>query len=301
MYISMTGFSSSYIEREWGTISLALSSVNHRYQEIFIRLPRELTSWEPWFHQKLRKLYRRGKINARVELNWAASALAVSINKEVLASYSREISEIRKTLGAPADESVISMDALINLPGVLDSQAFSGTFGYDYDETEKLLLALLEMGAADWQDMRRIEGSHLEKAILAHLSDFEKLVQEISVKWETARDASFISMTERVSRIIEAIGIDLPGDSRFAQEAVFMADKWDISEEIERLGSHITKFIESGASDEPVGRKLDFLVQEINREINTINSKISDSDIRWLAVEAKTISEKIREQIQNLE
>ena len=296
MYVSMTGFGSAAIEREWGTISLELSSVNHRYQEVYVRLPKELASWEPWFHQKLRGLYRRGKVQARVDILWAASAQAVSLNREVLTLYYREISAVRDDLGQERD---ISLDALVNLPGVLDMQA---RVRLTRDEgTEALLDALLKDGAAAWQSMREQEGAHLRKDVETHLHALEALKEQIGAKWQSARDAAFQAMLERIGKALEAAGAPAPDDARIAQEAVFIADRWDISEEIARLDSHIEKFRATGDASDAVGRKLDFIVQEMNREVNTINSKVADADLRWLAVEAKAVIERIREQIQNLE
>ncbi|MDR3255230.1 MAG: YicC family protein [Synergistaceae bacterium] len=298
MYVSMTGFSSARIEREWGTISLELSSVNHRYQEIYARLPRELGSWEPWFHQKLRGLYRRGKVQARIEIMWAASALAVSVNKDVLASYFNALAETREALG-PDQGEPISIDSLVNLPGVLDSQE---RFGLSRDDaTEQLLSSLLEQGAARWQEMRLTEGAHLKSAVNIHLVELERLLGEISAKWADAKDAAFDAMKERITKALDSLGAPQPDDSRFVQEVVFIADRWDVTEELARLDSHIAKFRETEDSSESAGRKLDFLIQEMNREVNTLNSKIADAGIRWLAVEAKTSLERIREQIQNLE
>jgi uncharacterized protein (TIGR00255 family) len=294
MYVSMTGFGGTHIEREWGTISLELSSVNHRYQEISARIPRELASWEPWLHQKLRRMFRRGKLQARVDITWVSSALAVSLNKELLAAYYRELSKVGDELGQAGE---ISLDALLGLPGVIDAQERS--LPAEDGDTEKLLLSLVEGGAENWQKMRLTEGAHLKSAIDGHLSDLERLTAEISGKWGVARDAAFDLMKERVTKALEASSA--PEDSRFAQEAVFIADRWDVTEEIARLSSHITKFKETGDSQEPSGRKLDFLVQEMNRELNTLNSKVADAGVRWLVVEAKTALERIREQIQNLE
>jgi uncharacterized protein (TIGR00255 family) len=299
MYVSMTGFSSARVEREWGAISLELSSVNHRYQEIYARLPRELVSWEPWIHRRLRGLFRRGKVQARVEIVWAATALAFTVNREALALYYREFLEIGDSLGIPPSERGISLGALVNLPGALDSQERFGRF--QDDETEDLLSSLLEQGAAGWQKMRAVEGEHLRVAVYEHLARLEGLLREISDKWEQVRDASFEAMKERISKALESVGALPPDDSRFAQEAVFIADRWDITEELARLESHIEKFRSEGASPESSGRKLDFLVQEMNREVNTINSKVADAGIRWLAVEAKASLERMREQIQNLE
>jgi uncharacterized protein (TIGR00255 family) len=290
----MTGFGGTHIEREWGTISIELSSVNHRYQEISARLPRELVSWEPWFHQKLRRMFRRGKLQARVDITWASSAPPVSLNREVLAAYYRELTKVGDELGHAGE---ISLDALLGVPGVIDAKERSWPAADD--DTEMLLVSLVEQGVENWQKMRITEGGHLRSAINEHLSELERLIREISGKWEAARDAAFSSMKERVTKALDASSV--PDDSRFAQEAVFIADRWDVTEEIARLASHTAKFRETGDSQEPSGRKLDFLVQEINREINTLNSKVADADVRWLAVEAKTALERIREQIQNLE
>jgi uncharacterized protein (TIGR00255 family) len=296
MYVSMTGFSSAALNREWGTVSLELSSVNHRYQEIYVRLPKELASWEPWFHQKLRGFYRRGKLQARVEVQWNAASLAVSINRQVLEGYYRELSEAGRSLGYAGE---IRIDALLDLPGVLDMQE---RMRLTRDEgAEELLTELLDIAAGSWNEMRALEGGHLEAAIKEHLEALEGHVGAIEASWKGAGEAAFTMMTERVESVLESLNLPAPNDYRFAQEAVIIADRWDISEELARLKSHTEKFRESGASSEPVGRKLDFLVQEMNREVNTINSKAADRDIRWRAVEAKTELERIREQIQNLE
>jgi uncharacterized protein (TIGR00255 family) len=296
----MTGFSGARIEREWGAISLELSSVNHRYQEIYVRLPRELQAWEPWFHQRVRALYRRGKVQARVEITWAASAQTAAINRDVLKSYYRQLSELEASL-CPGDEGHrrIALESLVGLPGVIDARERFGVS--DATGTEALLDELLAAGAASWNEMRRLEGSHLEAAVGEHLAALEELAARISGLWEGARDNAFEAMTGRIKHALSAAGVPFPDDSRLAQEALIIADRWDISEELARLSSHITKFKEAGASPESSGRKLDFLVQEINRELNTLNSKVSDSEVRWLAVEAKAAIERVREQIQNLE
>jgi uncharacterized protein (TIGR00255 family) len=292
MYISMTGFGQASDEREWGKISLELSSVNHRYQEISARLPRELSSLEPWLHQKLRGIFRRGKLSARVEIARASSSVAVAINRDVLMSYYREMADIRGAIGAERD---ISLDALVSLPGVLDAERTS--LG---EEAADVLSGLIGRAAESWNRMRLDEGAHLRKAIDGHVADVERGMSEIGRMWPGAKDAAFEAATTRITKALEAAGL-AADDARFAQEAVILADKWDISEEIARMASHIAKFREIGDSGESEGRKLDFLVQEMNRETNTINSKASSSEIRWMAVEVKSAIERIREQIQNLE
>jgi uncharacterized protein (TIGR00255 family) len=292
----MTGFGSAVLNRDWGSISLDLSSVNHRYQEISVRLPKELASWEPWFHQKLRGFFRRGKVQARVETRCNASSLAVSINRDVLAGYYADLSALSKSIGADAG---IRLDSLLNLPGVMD--AWEGSRLSEGDEAGKILAELLERCVQGWNGMRKSEGGHLGAEIMERLDVLEGHMDAISKMWEGARDAAFAAMTGRIAAALASLNLPDLDESRFAQETVVIADRWDISEELTRMKSHAAKFREAGSSSEPVGRKLDFIVQEMNREVNTINSKSPDSNVRWMAVEVKVELERIREQIQNLE
>jgi uncharacterized protein (TIGR00255 family) len=289
----MTGFGTASEERQWGAVTVGISSVNHRYQDISVRLPREMSSLEPWFHRRLRGLFRRGKVTARVEITWSAASAALVLNKEAMAAYYKEISSMRDAMGAERD---ISLDALVNLPGVLDMSPRADLGG----DAEDLLSDILDRAAENWNDMRRGEGAHLKEAVGLHLDEIERLMKEIGASWTQARDSAFETVTERLKNALTSAGISAD-EARFAQEAVIFADKWDISEEIARMSSHTAKFREIGEAGEPEGRKLDFLAQEMNREANTINSKITSADLRWLMVEVKSAIERIREQIQNLE
>jgi uncharacterized protein (TIGR00255 family) len=290
----MTGFGTASEERPWGTATVGLSSVNHRYQDISVRLPRELSSFEPWFHRRLRGLFRRGKVTARAEITRAAESAALVLNKEAMAAYYREISSMRDAMGAERD---ISLDALVNLPGVLD---MSPRDAFGEADAEDFLSELLDRAAENWNDMRRQEGAHLKEAVDLHLNEIERLMKKIGDAWANARDSAFAAVAERLKNALASAGISAD-EARFAQEAIIFADKWDISEEIARMSSHAAKFREIGEADGPEGRKLDFLAQEMNREANTINSKITSADLRWLMVDVKSAIERIREQIQNLE
>lgn len=295
MYVSMTGFSRTQIQRSWGTVSLEISSVNHRYQEIYVRLPREFSSWEPWFHQKFRKGFRRGKVQVRMEVLWAPSFKMGRINKEIMTSYCEELMQIQRMLGQAKD---LQLESVVTLPGVLDIPRFEESD--EADELETAFSELIEKGLGSWQKMRETEGEHLKEEVLVHLEELEKLSALIENKWITARDQAFENTRQRITEMLDSLGGKLE-ESRMMQEIVIMTDKWDVSEEIARLKSHITKFRSTGEEIESSGRKLDFIVQEMNREVNTLDSKISDAEIRWLAVDSKAALERIREQIQNLE
>lgn len=295
MYISMTGFSRTQIQQPWGTLNLEMSSVNHRYQEITVRLPREFASWEPWFHQKLRKYFRRGKVQLRMEVLWAPSFRTGRINKEIFVSYLDELLAIKKELG---QESELEIEKIVTLPGVLDMPKFEDS--EEAEALEAVFEKLLADAVASWESMRKTEGAHLRDEVLGHLADFEKLAEQIEEKWLPAKDKAFENVRERLNETLETLGSHLD-DDRFAQEAVIMSDKWDVSEELARLRSHILKFRTTGDDKGSTGRKLDFICQEMNREVNTLDSKVADAEIRWLAVDAKAVLEMIREQIQNLE
>ena len=140
----------------------------------------------------------------------------------------------------------------------------------------------------------------MKDEVLTHLTELERLSALIEDKWMPARDQAFELTRQRISEMLESLGGKLE-ESRMMQEIAVMTDKWDVSEEIARLKSHTAKFRATGEEAESSGRKLDFIVQEMNREVNTLDSKISDAEIRWLAVDSKAALERIREQIQNLE
>jgi len=295
MYVSMTGFSRTQIQRSWGTVSLEVSSVNHRYQEIYVRLPREFSSWEPWFHQKLRKGFRRGKVQVRMDVLWASSFKMGLINKDIMTSYCEELMQIQRMLGQAKD---LQLESVVTLPGVLDIPRFEESA--EAEELEASFSELIELGLSSWQEMRETEGEHLKEEVLTHLAELERLSALIEEKWLPARDQAFETTRLRITEMLDTLGGKLE-ESRMMQEIVVMTDKWDVSEEIARLKSHISKFRSTGEDAESSGRKLDFIVQEMNREVNTLDSKISDAEIRWLAVDSKAALERIREQIQNLE
>ena len=295
MYVSMTGFSRTQIQRSWGTVSLEVSSVNHRYQEIYVRLPREFSSWEPWFHQKLRKGFRRGKVQVRMDVLWASSFKMGRIKKDIMTSYCEELMQIQRMLGQAKD---LQLESVVTLPGVLDIPRFEESA--EAEELEASFSELIELGLSSWQEMRETEGEHLKEEVLTHLAELERLSALIEEKWLPARDQAFETTRLRITEMLDTLGGKLE-ESRMMQEIVVMTDKWDVSEEIARLKSHISKFRSTGEDAESSGRKLDFIVQEMNREVNTLDSKISDAEIRWLAVDSKAALERIREQIQNLE
>jgi uncharacterized protein (TIGR00255 family) len=289
----MTGFSRSRTETRIGAVTLEISSVNHRNQEISVRTPREFFLFEQVIQQGIRSASRRGKIQARLEICRDQSIKAARIDADLLRNYAAELSMVKKDLGFCGD---VSVEQILDLPGVLIS---AGDIDEDLErEFEKDLSALLEEGISEWNSMRELEGDHLKKVIMEHLDRFRMLIQEISRKWPTASDAASASLKSRLREVLNGVEFD---EGRVAQEIVLLNDKWDISEELARLGSHMDKFLGIVHNEDVSGKTLDFLVQEMNRETNTIASKVQDAEIRWVSVEARSALESIREQIQNVE
>ena len=291
MMKSMTGFSRVEEKRDLCTVTLELSSVNHRNQEISVRLPGGVSHLEPLVQQRLRVASRRGKIQARIDISWDSSLKTSRIESEVLKGYAKELERIRQELGFKEE---VKLEYLLSLPGTLSSSEM------DAPELEDILLDavrnVLERGVKEWDSMKATEGEHLQTVILETLSEFDKTMKVISERWVFSRDSVIENQKERIRQILDTVD-----ENRVAQEIVLVADKWDITEELARSCSHVDKFLAIVHNNEVSGKTLDFLLQEMNREVNTIASKVQDSEVRWLAVEAKSFLERIRELVQNVE
>lgn len=294
MLTSMTGFSRVSSDREWGTLTVEIFSVNSRYLEVFVKTGRDLMSEEPIIHSALKKRLNRGKIQVRVDLSWSPDYRAGRINPEILSSYARQIKVIEEDL---CRTDSVPLESLLGLPGVSESPSLSPLIK---DEMGNALRELVDSGIDKLITMRQKEGSELKKDLEGHLEVYESLVSKISSSWKDGADKAFSALKDRVDAVAERFGCSLD-EGRLAQEMTFIADKWDISEEISRTQSHLGQFRSVMVDNGPVGRKLDFLLQEMNRELNTMGSKVSDSEIRWLVVEGKAVLERIREQVQNVE
>jgi uncharacterized protein (TIGR00255 family) len=292
---SMTGFGRAQCEGEWGSLAVEISSVNHRFQEVSVRLPREVAHAEHALQQRVRQAFRRGKAQLRVELRLALTAKSALVNEEVFEVYVRKINALRTSLDLPGE---FRWESLLALPGVVGSAVDAQDTS---DEAiQEALRSTLDDALAQWNAMRRTEGEHLEEDVRGHLRLFEERIDLIERRWPEMRDNAFRSMVERVTLLAVECG-PLPDQGRLLQEMALLSDRWDIAEEISRSRSHLEKFRQILDGEEGSGKKLDFLLQEMNREINTIASKVADAELRWVAVEAKSDLERLREQIQNAE
>ncbi len=295
MLTSMTGFCRVSLDREWGNLALEVSSVNSRYLEVFVKAARDLLSEEPFIQAFVKKRLNRGKVQVRADLSWSSNYRMGRINSEALLGYAMQLEAIAGELHLK--DGTLPLEALLPLPGVTESPSLSLTVKDSLGETLNEALSVVIDGLIS---MRETEGKEIYGDIDSHLRQYESVVGDIGSKWRNCADEAFLALKDRVTAAAERFSCSLD-EGRLAQELTIIADKWDISEEIARTGGHLGQFRLIMDGKGPNGRKLDFLLQEMNRELNTMGSKVSDAEIRWLVVEGKTILERIREQIQNVE
>jgi uncharacterized protein (TIGR00255 family) len=274
-------------------ITTEITSVNRKQSEITVYLPREMESLEAQARAELNKRVARGRVTVKVVLH-AAEALPgqVQVNLAVARAYASELRKVAKELKIPEN---ISVETLVRLPGVLGAA--------DVISESDALWPILEKSLSNAADalvkMRLKEGAHLEKDLQGRIKVMRKGVAKVkSLAPEMVK-----RYREALSERIKNAGLPLPAeeDERLLKEVVYFADRSDISEELARLQSHFNQFDDCTKSGEPVGRTLDFLAQEMNREINTIGSKAQDSEIAREVVQLKAELEKFREQVQNVE
>ena len=295
MFLSMTGFGRAQREFSWGTVIFELTSVNHRYQDFSVRLPKELSSLENRIISLMRTSINRGKVRLSTEISWNPGARIPIIDEKSLTMLFRQIQNIsvKNNLKMPDD-----LTNFLLVPGILDLNESLDKLAEEEntDVWEEFFNDTLKA----FMEMKIFEGNKLFNAVQSDITFFEKILSSLSKRWEISKNGAVESLRTRIELVMQSYNLEID-QARIAQEVSLLSDKWDVSEELERLKSHCEKFRQTMALKEPVGKKLDFLIQEMNREVNTMGSKVNDADFRWGVVEAKSCLEKIREQIQNIE
>lgn len=275
-------------------LSVELNSVNRKQGEIVVALPRELDSLESRVRDEINQHVARGRLSARIVLHSGADKLTgrVKLNTEAARQFTREARRLAKELKLAGD---LTLDALLRLPGVVEVDGST----QDPEALWKPLQKALRQALKELMTMRETEGAHLAADLKSRIQAIEKSVASIQLRAPKVAEQYRENLRQRIANA----GLELPEieDERLIKEVVYFADRSDISEELTRLQSHFQQFRLCARAKEPVGRKLDFLVQEINREINTIGSKANDAAIAAEVVSAKTELERFREQAQNVE
>lgn len=285
---SMTGFARQEVQHPWGTLACEIRSVNHRYLEPSIRLPEPLRSSEPVLREMLRKKLSRGKIEVSIFLKTdVASDSQLGLNDALAKRISDLAESIQSRLKAPAKLNAID---ILKWPGVI----ISGEI--DSDELHAATAALFKKTMSQLIDNRTREGEELSQLIEQRLVGIGKNVAHVKT-----RMPEILTLNQQKLRSkIDALKLEVDED-RFNQEAIYIAQKSDVAEELDRLEAHILEVRHTLKQNEPIGRRLDFLMQELNREANTLSSKSLASDTTQSAVDIKVLIEQMREQVQNIE
>ncbi|HEV2320069.1 MAG TPA: YicC/YloC family endoribonuclease [Verrucomicrobiae bacterium] len=291
---SMTGYGRGECARDGFKITVELGAVNRRQSEISINLPRELEMLESPVRDAIHTRVARGRVTARISVHSGdgKGCAKMHINKRLAAAYADELARLAKQLRLSEG---VSLDQIVRAPGVFQSDE-------ELVEAERIWPAVeraLRQALAALVKMRKREGSHLSADLAARVSVMRKAVEKIRKQAPLTAENYRRQLVERV----KAAGIDniASDDERLLKEIVLFADRADIAEELTRLQSHFQQFDDCRKSPEPVGRTLDFLAQEMNREINTIGSKANDAVISREVVTLKAELERFREQAQNVE
>ncbi|MEW9501362.1 YicC/YloC family endoribonuclease [Jeotgalibacillus marinus] len=291
MVTSMTGFGRGMAEQENFRITVEMKSVNHRFLECFIRMPRQLSQIEDKIKKKIGHYIKRGKVDVFVTISGEGLiSKSLKVDWQLIDSYYDFAKEAKKRYHINQD---ITLDHLLANSEILTVEETEG----NNDELQDLIHDALEQAAVKLHYMRKNEGLELEKDLIYHLQSFKHILSQSNQVSPTI----VTKYRERLEKRIKDFADGQIDESRILTEVAVFAEKADVTEELTRLDSHLAQFELALKKDEPIGRRLDFLTQEMNREVNTIGSKGNDANLVSYVVEMKSIIEKIREQVQNIE
>ncbi|MBI43433.1 MAG: YicC family protein [Oceanospirillales bacterium] len=288
MIRSMTAFARQDARGEWGVLTCEIRTVNHRYLEPSFRLPEALRELENRFRETLRQRLRRGKVDVSLRLQGAEeSTPAFEINDDIAKAVNHAANHINRMLDNPAHISALD---ILRWPGVLSVPE------QDYTPAREAAVSLFDATVTELVVVREREGERLRPLFEDRLATMRRLVAGVRARMPALLDAQERTLRER----FEKARVELDPE-RVAQEMVLLAQKSDVAEELDRLDAHISEVTETLQRDEAIGRRLDFLMQELNREANTLSSKSIDADVTRSAVDLKVLIEQMREQVQNIE
>jgi uncharacterized protein (TIGR00255 family) len=288
----MTGYGRAEVVYAGKKFGVELNSVNRKQSDIVINLPRDLTELEPRIRQTINENISRGRTNATVTLHTGPNgARNLALDTELARSYHEAMRALQKELNAPGE---ITISTILQAPGVMrfPEQVL------DAEEAWPAIDRALRGALADLIKMREREGKHLAKDLIHRLKAIRRKLKEVRAVHPDVVKRYRAVLIDRIQKAGLPIASD---DERLLKEISFFADRADVSEELTRLESHLTQFAHHLRSKEPVGRTLEFIAQEMFRELNTLGAKANDAAISQRVIACKAELEKIREQAQNLE
>lgn len=287
----MTGYGRANLSKDLRKYQIEIKSVNHRYLDVSIKMPRQISYLEETIKREIAAKVKRGKIDVFVTFeNNSLEGKEIKINMELAEAYINELKKLAEKENILAD---IQVTDISKYPDVLNIQN-----NQDDETIKKEVLETVKIATDSLVQMRQIEGQKIAEDLLLRLDKIQLKVNEISKLSTGLIEEYVVKLEERIKQILKDKEID---QSRLAQEVVIYADKCSIQEEVTRLNSHISQFKMLLNSNEAIGKKLDFIIQEMNRETNTIGSKANNLEITNDVIDLKTEIENIREQVQNIE
>jgi len=287
MIRSMTAFARHDTQGDWGVLTCEIRTVNHRYLELSFRLPDSLRELENRFREQLRTRLRRGKVDVALRFQSMATSPALNIDEPMAHAVNEAANHINRMLDNPAHLNALD---ILRWPGVLASPE------QDYSAAKASADELFANTVDELVSVREREGERLQPLFDLRLETMSTLVSEVRALMPELLKAREEALRNR----FDQAKVELDPD-RLAQEMVILAQKSDITEELDRLDAHIGEVTDVLLGDDAIGRKLDFLMQELNREANTLSSKSIDARVTRAAVELKVLIEQVREQVQNVE
>lgn len=290
---SMTGFGKRESLCQGTMVGVEVRSVNHRFCEMMVRLPKPLSHMELALKEQVKRICERGRIELTVTMNGGGSGTnkTVQLDRAMASRYVQGLRELQREL---------------KLSGTVDVNVVAGfrdLFSTSEESTvikdvPKVVEGLAQRALTDLEKMRKKEGTALQKDLLQRVQIVEGRLHVVQQRIPLALQVSADRLKTRVAKLLEGERVN---DDRIAQEIAMLAERSDVTEELTRLKSHVAQFHSALKSKDPVGKRLDFLLQEMGREVNTIGSKANDSEISGQVVDLKSELEKIREQVQNIE
>lgn len=302
MILSMTGYATASTELDSCSITLELRAVNHRYLDIQLRMPDELRSVEGALREAITAQLQRGKVECRINYAARSAQSGAVLNRDMLQQLTAWSREVKAAL---PDAGTLSVAEVLRWNGVLETPAASA------DELRTALLDLLQGVLQEFSASRAREGEKLKDFLLQRVTRIEALRKEVMPHVPAAIAAYEQKLGARLREalqnappqeaVVQGVPVQYVWDERIRQEMTLFASKIDVDEELSRLASHLTEMQRILAQGGAVGKRLDFLMQELNREANTLGSKSVDAEVSRSAMEMKILIEQMREQIQNLE
>jgi uncharacterized protein (TIGR00255 family) len=288
---SMTGYGRAQASTEEVAVVVEIQAVNKRQAEVILNLPDSLSPWEPEIRSIVDRTIGRGRITVNFNLEFTSPQVEPVLNRPLAKSYLAAFKALQSELRVNGE---ITMDTLLRSPGVIEQPATKQLS----PKTRTPLLTALQAALDQLLAMRAKEGANLKRDLTRRIKSIRNCLHKVKRLRPRASERYRTNLHARIRKS----GIDIPlDDDRLAKEVAFFSERSDFSEEITRLDSHLGQLVDTLEKKEPIGRTLEFLCQEIGRELNTLSAKANDAEISQLVVEAKSELEKVREQIQNVE